>query len=125
MGDAALTCILKCGMQMFHIQGPVDSGRSTAIRAFCLLCSLRFAGNILIISTQSAPCNKFTEDMWDASKHSNIHLTRLASQNEAAKLPSLQSDISECVAVAGERHERGLLQYWKTNVVITTVGQVA
>ena len=56
----ALTYVLKCGMQMFHIQGPVGAGKSTAIRACCLFYSLRFTGNILITSTQNAPCNKFT-----------------------------------------------------------------
>ena len=62
----ALTGVLKCGMQIFHIQGPVGAGKGTAIRAFCLFYSLRFTGSILIFSTQNASCNAFTEDMWDA-----------------------------------------------------------
>eukprot|EP00973_Karenia_brevis_P064528 8965448-Karenia_brevis.AAC.1 len=102
----ALTCVLKSGMQIFHIQGPVGSGKSIAIREFCLLYSLRFAGNILIISAQNAPCNKFTEDMLDAAKvANNINLTRLASQGEAAKQRKLNSNVAECIAAAGDRTE--------------------
>ena len=59
-----LTVGTKLGMQIFHIQGPVGSGKSTKNRAFCVFYSLLFhTGNILIVSTQNAPCNKFCADM--------------------------------------------------------------
>ena len=89
-----LTEILKCGMQIFHTQGPVGAGKSTAIQAFCLLCSLHFTGNILIASTQNAPCNKFTADMWDTSQHSNIYFTRVASQKESSFLRSSKAEFT-------------------------------
>ena len=92
-----LTGVLKCGMHIFHTQGPVGAGKSTAIRAFCLLYSLHVTGNILIVSTQNAPCNKFTADMWEASQHSNIDFTRVASQKEAGNLRSSKAEFVECV----------------------------
>ena len=66
-----MTAISKSGMQMFHIQGLVGSGKTTGIRGFCVLFSLRFDGNILICTSQNAPCDKFTEDMYEASPHNN------------------------------------------------------
>ena len=94
-----LTCALKCGMQIFHIQGPVGSGKSTAIRAFCIFYSLLFdTGNILIVSTQNAPCNKFCADMFETSQHSNIHFTRLAARDQVDKLREENVAFMECFA---------------------------
>ena len=101
-----LTGILKCGMQIFHTQGPMCAGKSTAIRAFCLLCSLHCTRNILLVSTQNAPCNKFIADMWVASQHSNIHVSRVASQEEAGFLRSSKAAFAECVLGTSDKEER-------------------
>eukprot|EP00973_Karenia_brevis_P004752 652780-Karenia_brevis.AAC.1 len=78
------------------------------------------------MSSQNAPCNKFTEDMLDASQAcQNIHLTRLASQSETAKLRSAGSRITLCMATARERKEHDLLKKEHTNVIITTFGMAS
>ena len=107
-----LTGALKLGMQIFHIQGPVGSGKSTTSRAFCVFYSLLFrSGNILIVSTQNAPRNKFTEDMFETSQHSNIHFTRYAARGEVDKLRKEKVNYIEFVAGTGEKHDRHLLDY--------------
>ena len=121
-----LTGALKLCMQIFHIQGPVGSGKSITIRAFCVFYSLLFrSGNILIVSTQNAPCNKFCEDMFETSQHSNMHFTRVAARGEVDKLRSEKVKFIECVTGTSEHHERHLFNYSKTNVIITTVGMTA
>eukprot|EP00973_Karenia_brevis_P014778 2016633-Karenia_brevis.AAC.1 len=58
------------------------------------------------MSSQNAPCNRFTEDMLDAAKACrNINLTRLASQPETAKHHMANRKIAPCMAAAGDRKE--------------------
>ena len=109
-------------MQIFHIQGPVGSGKSITIRAFCILYSLLFTGNIVILSTQNAPCNKFCADMFETSEYSNIHFTRVASRDQIAKLREKKVPFLDCLQGSGNKTQRHMLNNRKTNVIISTVG---
>ena len=63
--------------------------------------------------------------MWDASQHSNIQFTRVASQNEAGNLRSSKAEFVECVVSTSEKQDRRLFEFSKTNVIISTVGMTS
>ena len=63
--------------------------------------------------------------MFETSQHSNIHFTRVAARGEVDKLRMERAKYIECVTGTGEHHERHLLNYSKTNVIITTCGMTA
>ena len=107
---------------MFHIQGPVGSGKTTGIRALCVLFSLHSDGNILICTSQNAPCDKLTKDMYEASQQCNINVTRIASNSDATKHTEMPVDHGSCGVRAGRRSGQDLLPRCKTNVVILTFG---
>ena len=67
-----MTAVAKGGMQMFHIQGPVGLGKTMGILALCVLFSLHLDGNIMICTSQNAPCDNFTEDMYEVYQQCNI-----------------------------------------------------
>ena len=102
---------------MFHIQGPVGSGKTRGIRTFCVLFSLRFECNIQICTSQNAPCDKFTEDMYETSQQCNINMTRIAAHSEVAKHEKNLSNTAIASCVLGSALEE-ISCPWKTNVVI-------